>query len=631
MENWSAERSSELYRITDWGAGYFGVNEKGHVTVSPDRKAQPCDLYELMVSLQQRGIEAPVLLRFDGIIKDRTKEIQLAFKDAMEQWEFTGSYRITYPLKVNPQGHVVETVRQSGFTRNIGLEVGSKPELLAVLAIHDLPDAPLLCNGYKDQEYIELALLGRKLGLRSIIIIEQLYELKHVIDIASSLGVEAELGLRIKPTTRVGGLWTSSSGDQAKFGLNSQQILTAINTLRSLDKLEWLKLLHFHVGSQIPSINDFKRVLKEATRMYVEIAKEAPSMCLLDIGGGLGVDYDGSKSNFESSMNYSVREYAEAVVSATYEACERANIPHPDIISESGRAVVAHHAVLVAEVLDVAPAILNSSRLPEKPSDHELLAKFLEVYSNLTIKNVNESLNEALSLKEEVLDQFIQENVSLAERAYAESIFRRISAKLQALSGDLKYVPEDLEKLTSALRDTYFCNFSLFQSVLDSWAIDQLFPIMPLQMLNEEPQARAVLADLTCDSDGEISRFIDLKDVKNYLPCHAPKEDSPYYVAVFLVGAYQEILGGLHNLFGDTNAVHVSVDSSGAPEITEFVKGDTIREVLDYVEYDVPELVNRFRISLEKAIKSSAITPEDSALLQRRYREALEGYTYLVK
>jgi arginine decarboxylase len=630
MEHWNVAKSLELYRIQDWGMNYFGINEKGHVTVSPTPGGPSCDLYELMSSLQQRGIEAPVLIRFDGIIQDRTKQIQLAFEDAMQQWGFKGKYRITYPLKVNPQGHVVETIRKSGFTRNIGLEVGSKPELLAVLALHDLPDSVLLCNGYKDQEYIELALLGRKLGRRSIIIIEQLYELRQVLDIAESLGVEAELGLRMKPGTRSGGLWNASSGDQAKFGLNSHQVLSAIETLNQHGKSHWLKLLHFHVGSQIPAINSFRRVLKEAARMYVEVAKAVPSLTILDIGGGLGVDYDGSKSNFESSMNYTVNEYAEAVVSAVCDACDKAEIAHPDIVSESGRALVAHHSILVAEVLDVAPALMAPQLFRAKPSTHDLIEKFIEVHDNLTLKNLNESLNEALSLKEEILDSFIQGSFSLNERAYAEHVFRQITAKLLTLSKDLKHIPEELEKLSETLRDTYFCNFSLFQSMLDSWAIDQLFPIMPIQNLDQEPTTRAILADLTCDSDGEISRFIDLKDVKNYLPCHSLRDDAPYFIGIFLVGAYQEILGGLHNLFGDTNAVHVSVGENGEGEIEELVRGDTIRTVLDYVEYDVPNLVNRFRIAVENAIKNG-LPINESANIQRRYREALEGYTYLVK
>jgi arginine decarboxylase len=631
MEGWNIAKSRELYRIGDWGAGYFDINPRGNVTVKPSRGPAEIDLYDLVRSLQQRGIEPPILFRFDGIIHDRTKHIQTAFQHAIEQWNYKGVYRITYPVKVNPLHQVVDTVRRSGFLRNLGLEVGSKPELLAVLAVHDLPDTVLLCNGYKDAEYIELALMGRKLGRRTIIIIEQLYELRQVLDIARSLGVEAELGVRMKPATKGGGYWNDSSGDQAKFGLNTQEILTALNQLQSEGKSDWLKLLHFHVGSQIPAINSVKKVLKEATRMYVEMARMCPSLSMLDVGGGLGIDYDGSKTNFESSMNYSISEYAEGVVSSICEACDKAGIPHPDIVSESGRALVAHHAVLVAEVIDISPALYGHAPTDKPDTEAEIILQFYELYENVTLKNLHETLNEAIALKEEVFEQFLRGDLSLSERAYVDRTFRHLVAKMNGLAKALQHMPEDLERLAPALRDTYFCNFSLFQSALDSWAIDQLFPIVPIQRLTEEPTRKAVLADLTCDSDGAISRFIDLKDVKDHLMCHLPREDAPYFIGIFLVGAYQEILGGLHNLFGDTNAVHVTLSEENEIELTELVKGDAIKEVLEYVEYDVNELLNRFRLSLERSIRQGTTTPEESAKLQKRYREALDGYTYLVK
>jgi len=631
MEGWNVAKSRELYRIQDWGGGYFDINPEGNVTVRPSRNQQSVDIFELVRSLQRRGIEAPVLFRFDGIIRDRAKSIQLAFKDAMDQWGYTGAYRITYPVKVNPLHHVVDTVRKAGFTRNLGLEVGSKPELLAVLAVHDLPDAPLLCNGYKDAEYIELALIGRKLGRRSIIIIEQLYELQQVLDIAQQVGVEPELGIRMKPTTKGGGYWNDSSGEQAKFGLNTQEILTAINTLKAAGKDQYLKLLHFHVGSQIPAINSVKKVLKEATRMFVEIARMCPSLSILDVGGGLGIDYDGSKTNFESSMNYTIAEYAEAVVSAVFDACEKAEIPHPDIVSESGRALVAHHAVLVAEVIDVSPALYSNQPIERVTSELEGIQRLQELYDEVNIKNIRETLNEAIAIKEDIFEKFVQGEVNLEERAQGERIFKHLVARMNSIARTMPHVPEELEKLAPGLRDTYFCNFSLFQSALDSWAIDQLFPIMPIQRLNEEPHRKAILADLTCDSDGAINRFIDLKDVKDHLPCHQPREDAPYFIGLFLVGAYQEILGGLHNLFGDTNAVHVTINDDGQVELRELVKGDAIEEVLEYVEYETNELLSRFRHSLERSIRENTITPEESAKVQKRYKEALDGYTYLVK
>jgi arginine decarboxylase len=633
MESWNVEKSRDLYRIGEWSGGYFDVNTAGNVTVRPTRDAQnpEVDLFELTQSLQRRGIDAPILFRFDGIIQDRAKHIQTSFENAMKGWGFNGAYRICYPIKVNPLRHVVDTIRKAGFTRNIGLEVGSKPELLAVLALHDLPDAPLLCNGYKDLEYIELALTGRKLGRRTIIIVEQFYELEQVIVAAEKMGVQPEIGLRMKPYTRGGGYWDKSSGDQAKFGLTTTEVLTGIEILTRRGDENWVKLLHFHVGSQIPSINSVRKVLKEATRMYVEIARLCPSLSLIDIGGGLGIDYDGSKTNFESSMNYSIEEYAESVVGAVYEACDKAGLAHPDIVSESGRALVAHHAVLVAEVIDVATAVPPESSHPAADSDHEILVRFDELRRDLNVKNLSETLNEALSLKDDLFDQFVNGRASLEIRSQAERRYRQLCGTMVQMSRGLKHFPEGMERLEGDLRDTFFCNFSLFQSMLDSWAIDQLFPIMPIQNLKDEPLRRAVLADLTCDSDGAINRFIDRKDVKDYLPCHDLPADRPYYMGFFLVGAYQEILGGLHNLFGDTNAVHVRVGADGAIELSEVVRGDSIKEVLKYVEYDVADLEERFRVSLEHAIKHHDLRPEESARILKRYRESLEGYTYLVK
>jgi arginine decarboxylase len=562
---WDVGKSHDLYRINDWGGGYFDINAKGHVAVRPSRVGPGCDLYELTRSLERRGIYAPILFRFDGILDDRRRTLQHAFDTAIQQWDYRGQYRIAFPLKVNPQGHVVDRIRDTQNAPLISLEVGSKPELLAVLSLGSTPGTLVLCNGYKDAEYIELALMGRKLGYRTIIIIEQPYELPQVFDIAERLSTEAEIGVRIKPSARGEGLWASSSGEKAKFGLTTQELLRAVTQLREAGKSDWLRLLHFHVGSQIPSIISYRRVLKEAARTFVEVSRLCPSITLFDVGGGLGVDYDGSSSNFESSMNYSVQEYADVVVSHIYEACEKAGVPHPDIISESGRALVAHHAILVTEVIDVSPGTNGLLSVEDCPSDHEVLQRAVELYREVTVKNLKETLNEMLGIKEEVLELFMQGDLSLEERAFAEHTLKELSVRIVTLSKELRYVPEAVEKLEDSLRDIFFCNFSLFQSALDSWAIDQLFPIMPLQRLEERPARHATLADLTCDSDGEVSRFIDVKDVKNYLPCHLPNPDESYFIGIFLVGAYQEILGGLHNLFGDTNVAHVSISDDGQP------------------------------------------------------------------
>ncbi len=630
MDSWNINKSLDHYLVRDWGAGYFDIDPKGNVVVRPDRNGKAIDLYEVVCSLVQRGIDVPVLIRFDGILRDRVKFLCSAFDLAIKDLQYGGSYRPAFPIKVNQQRPVVDIIRSAGKENLLGLEVGSKPELLAVLAIHDTPGACLLCNGYKDREYIELALMARKLGRRSIIIIEQLSEIEHVLEISNRLGIEAELGLRMKPAQKGTGRWEASAGDKAKFGLSPREIVMAINKLKSNGISGWLKLLHYHIGSQITSIAAIKRVLREATRMYTEVAKLCPSLCFFDVGGGLGVDYDGSKTNFESSMNYSVEEYARDVVTAIRDACDEANIPHPDIVSESGRALVAHHSVLITQAIGVAPAAGIVPLLEEPPSEHEILEKLRTLYNEASIKNCLETLHEMISLKDEIVERFIQGDLNLVERGHAERVLWHLVAKLKHISVGLKYLPEDLEKLDDVLRDTYFCNFSLFQSLPDSWAIDQLFPIIPIHRLSEEPTRQAVLCDLTCDSDGKVDRFIDLKDVKGALKLHELNKGQPYYIGMFLVGAYQEILGDLHNLFGDTNAVHVDLDANGDVEIVHVVEGDTVREVLAYVQFESHDLQERLRQSIEKSLRAGTLTPEDSAKIQKRFKEALEGYTYLI-
>jgi arginine decarboxylase len=629
MEGWDVSKSANLYGIERWGEGYFGVNAQGNVVVRPNRNGLEADLHEIVRSLAQRGIQSPVLLRFDGILRDRVKKLGESFERAIAEFSYTGNYRPVYPIKVNQQRHVVDIVRQAGRERLLGLEVGSKPELLAVLAVHDTPGALLLCNGYKDREYIDLALMARKIGRRSIVIVEQLHELEQVMSVSKQLGVEPEIGIRMKPMTRGAGRWESSGGDSAKFGLTTSEIMTAIEILKNSGHTDWLKLLHFHVGSQITAIGAVKRVLRETTRMFTEIAKLCPSLCMFDVGGGLAVDYDGSKTNFQSSMDYTLEEYARDVVYAIQQACNEAGVPQPDIITESGRALVAHHAVLIAEVIDTAPVPEVLSALDAPPTKHKLLADLEELYKNVTVKNCQETLHDAVSLRDDILETFILGKLSLIERAYADKAFWHLISKIRRIASDLKYRPEDLEKLDDQLNDTFFCNFSVFQSLPDSWAIEQLFPIMPLHRLKEEPRRRGTLADMSCDSDGKIERFIDLKDVKHYLPLHPLKPGEPYYIAIFLVGAYQEIMGDLHNLFGDTNAVHVDIDSSGKIDFTHVVEGDTVREALSYVQYEPQDLYERVRLSIERSLRNGTLSAEDSAKIQKRYKEALEGYTYL--
>ncbi|MCB0336359.1 MAG: biosynthetic arginine decarboxylase, partial [Bdellovibrionales bacterium] len=532
---------------------------------------------------------------------------------------------------VNQQRHVVDAVKKAGRPFGLALEVGSKPELLAVLAMHDDRESLFLCNGYKDNEYIELALLARKMGHRSIIIVEQFYELQSVLEIAQRIGVEPEIGFRFKPFSKSAGKWETSSGENAKFGLTANQIIRGVALLKEAGKDHWLKLLHMHMGSQVSSIVAIKRVLREATRVFVELKTLCPSLCMFDVGGGLGVDYDGSNTNFECSVDYSVDEYARDVVWAVGSMCEEMGLDVPEIISESGRATVAHHAVLVTEVTDVAPGRPPETDLEVTEEWPASLSNLASVYGEINAKNYREMFHDAIGLREEVLNGFLHGEISLEYRAKAEDLFRSTIAKAREFSLNSKSVPEEIQAVDKALRDTYFCSFSLFQSMPDSWAIDQLFPIMPIHRLQEEPTRPALIADLTCDSDGKVDQFIDLHDIKVALPLHTYVEEDPYYLGIFLVGAYQEILGDLHNLFGDTNAVHIELGDGDKVQICDIVEGDTIRKVLSYVQYDPQELHDRFRTSIEQALEANVLSPEESAEITRKFRASLDGYTYFVK
>lgn len=628
MEGWTPEKSLELYGALRWGDGYFGVNDKGNLVVRPSANGQEIDLFETTQMLVRRGIEAPVLFRFDGIIKNRIERLNKAFTTAIEQANYTGKYRGVFPIKVNQQRHVVEAIQRYGRATNLGLEVGSKPELIAVLAIQDNPEALLLCNGYKDLDYIELAMLGRKLGRRVIIILEQLSEVKPILDIAEKLNVEIELGIRMKPIARGAGHWENSGGEQAKFGLRTAEIMVALELLKQRGKESWVTLLHYHVGSQITSITAIQKVLKEATRMYAELSKLCPNMKLFDVGGGLAVDYDGSRTNFPSSMNYTMDEYARDVVDAIQVACSEADIPAPDIVTEAGRALTAHHAVLVFPVAEISKVVESLPKVQKPEPKQKTLVRLYEMYEEVSVKNCQEFYNDAQVIRDEVLQRFITGDLSLAERAHADSIYWHLMQKIKTLSVQLRHMPEDLEKLNDNLRDTYFCSFSVFQSMPDSWAIGQLFPVMPIHKHHIEPNRKGILCDMSCDSDGQIDSFVDLKDVKNYLPLHDVRDDETYYLGAFLVGAYQEILGDLHNLFGDNNVVHLDVNSDGKVEVLNVVEGDTVREVLSYVQYNPSNLITQWRIATEKAAESGAITDREAAQFQKRYLAALDSYTY---
>lgn len=633
IQPWSIQKSKNLYGIDNWGADYFSANELGHIVISPDGPNGPkVDLFELVQMVQDRDIELPILFRFNGILRHRVRTIYQAFDSAIREQNYTGKYFPAYPVKVNQQRHIVDVLCQVGNEVNLGLEVGSKPELIAVLALHDNPNALLLCNGYKDEEYIELALVSKKVGRRPIIIVEKASELAIVLKVSQRIGVTPEVGFRLKLAGKGSGRWERSGGDRAKFGLTTTEVLACMHELEKHNQLSALSLLHFHIGSQLTSIAFLREALREMTQVYVQLRRKCENLNFIDIGGGLGVDYDGSKTTFASSMNYTVEEYARDVVWIIDEICQQGKVPHPNIVSESGRALVAHHSVLVFNTLGIA------STFSRPCNPQEILAKtkqstvqnLSQLLIDLTPKNCQESLHDAVALRNDLLQQFNLGLVTIEDRAMGDEVYWALLNSISRVSAQLNYVPEDLERLAGILTDTYFCNFSVFQSLPDNWAIQQIFPITPIHRLNEEPSIPVVLADITCDSDGSIDRFPDLKDVKRYLNVHPLRSGEPYYFAAFLIGAYQEILGDLHNLFGDTNAVHVEVDASGNAEFTSVVNGDNIREVLKYVQYDKDNLCERWRSAIEGAVSRGQLSGTESGDLFKKYQRAFDSYTYLV-
>lgn len=617
---WTITDSEDLYANRLWGRGLFRVNDKGNVVLRKgDREL---DLRSLADDLEERGIEMPVLLRLGDVLQARIESLVGAFEEAIKSNEYQGRYRGVYPIKVNQDRYLVEDVVRFSKPHNLGLECGSKPELLVVLALQDNPEALIICNGYKDDAFLELALLSRKLGRNTIIVLEQPDELERVLRIADRIGVKPALGVRAKLSSRGKGRWEGSSGDRAKFGLSVREIVSVVHRLHDAGHLDALRLLHFHIGSQVSHIRNFKNAFKEAGRIYTELVRMGAPMGYMDVGGGLGVDYDGSRTDFSSSMNYDLTEYTWVVVSAVQEACDAASVPHPDIVTECGRAMVAHSSVLVVPVLGV-----NRVEPEHFDADYPSVDTLRRILSDITLKNLQEPYHDAIEIKDETLSRFNLGLATLEERAAVDAWFWRICRQLLKVGS--RNLPEELEKLPSMMADTYYCNFSVFQSAPDSWAIDQLFPIMPLQRLTEEPKRRAVLVDLTCDSDGKIDKFIDLRDVKNVLEVHEP-DGEPYYLGIFLLGAYQEILGDLHNLFGDTNAVHVDIaDNDRGYTLRAVLEGDTIEEALNYVHYDRKLLVNAFRGAIEGACDDGKLSIKEGRKLLKQYRENMDSYTYL--
>jgi len=628
LRAWTVKDSLELYNVNGWGRDFFTINDAGHIEVTPSGPGSArIDLRELVEDLRSRGLNLPLLIRFSDILRTRVEQLCGSFQQAIAENDYKGAYRGVYPIKVNQQRHVVEELTEYGRPFNLGLEAGSKPELLVALALQDNPEALILCNGYKDRAYIETALLAQKLGRKVVITMDRMAELDTILAAAAELDIRPVIGVRARLTTKGAGKWVESTGDRSKFGLTTAEMVATVDRLRAVGMLDCLQLLHFHIGSQITSIRAIKDALREASRIYVELHQLGAAMRHLDCGGGLGVDYDGSQTNFHSSVNYTLQEYAADVVSQIAESCNAKGVPHPDIITESGRALVAHHSVLVFNVLGTNEMLLG--QIPDSVAKTEplVIRQLYETYQGVSRKNFQEAYHDALQLKEEAITAFNLGVLDLKERARVEQLFYATCEKILKIVRDLPYVPDELEGLEKQLSDTYYCNFSLFQSLPDHWAVRQLFPTMPIDRLNRVPTRRAVLADLTCDSDGKIDQFIDLRDVKNYLELHQVNGE-PYYIAAFLVGAYQEILGDLHNLFGDTDAVHVKLDGDDY-RVEHVVEGDSVAEVLTYVQYSKDDLMSRVRRAVELALRDKRITPAESGRLMRRYEEGLEGYTYL--
>jgi len=625
---WTVTDAAELYEIEKWGQGYFTIGENGQVRVHPTKDPRrSIDLKQLVGDLELRGMGLPTLIRFRDILAHRLQDIHDAFQAAITQHEYGGRYICVYPIKVNQQRQVVEEVLEFGREYQFGLEAGSKPELLAVIALAS-DDTPIICNGFKDAEFIEAAMLAQKVGRRIIPVVEKYSELDLILEYAEKAGVRPTIGMRVKLAARGGGRWQSSGGYRSKFGLTVGEILRGLEELKTRGMEDCFQLLHFHLGSQIPNIRIIKAALNEAARVYVELVKAGAKLQYLDVGGGLGVDYDGSQTNFESSVNYTLQEYANDVVYHVQTVCDEAKVPHPTIVSESGRAVVAHHSVLVFNVLDVSGMGDDIHPNAVTPEMEQPLIDLMETHDGLTSRNALESYHDAQQALDMAMNLFSAGYLPLDQRSLAENLYWAICLKLSKLVEGLDEVPEDLQNLDESLADTYFCNFSLFQSIPDSWAIRQLFPIMPIHRLTERPTRHAVLGDITCDSDGKVDQFIDRRDVRHTLPLHK-FDGSQYCLGVFLVGAYQEILGDLHNLLGDTHAVHVSLDANNAVVVDAVIKGDTVREVLDYVEFNSETLMAKLRADVEAAVRAGRFDVEASGRLLRFYEDGFNGYTYL--
>ena len=629
MKKWTIEDSKELYNMGGWGTSYFGINDRGDVYVTPCKDNTQIDIRDIMDELALRDITPPVLLRFPDILDNRIEKTSSCFEKAAKEYDYKGESFIIYPIKVNQMQPVVEEIISHGRKFNLGLEAGSKPELHAVIAVQCQSDSLIICNGYKDQSYIELALLAQKMGKRIFIVVEKLNELDIIARIAKKLGVRPNLGVRIKLASSGSGKWEESGGDASKFGLTSSELLAALEILESKGMKDCLKLIHFHIGSQITKIRRIQTALREASQFYIQMHKMGYDVEFVDCGGGLGVDYDGTRSsNSESSVNYSIQEYVNDCLYTFIEAANANGIKHPNLITEGGRSLSAHHSVLVIDVLETASLPEMNEEYEPTPESHKLVKDLYEIWDNLNPRTMMEDWHDAEQIREEALDLFSHGMVDLQTRAEIERMYWSVCREVNSMAKSMKHLPEELKGLDKLLADKYFCNFSLFQSLPDSWAIDQLFPIVPLQRLDERPTRSATIQDITCDSDGKIANFVTNRHLSHILPVHTIKKNDPYYLGVFLVGAYQEILGDMHNLFGDTNAVHISV-KDGKYNIDQIFDGETVEEVLSYVQYNPKKLVRQLEIWVTKSVKAGKISLEEGKEFLSNYRSGLYGYTYL--
>lgn len=630
FERWTIENSIDTYGIQSWGAGYFNISEKGEVIVTPEGKntGPEVSLMDIISGIRARGMHMPVLLRFENILDSQIKLLHDSFNTAIKDFGYKGKYRGVYPIKVNQQQQIVEEITRYGQHFNHGLEAGSKAELIAAISLMKDLDACLVCNGYKDEEYIDLGLYARKMGIKCFFVIERPSELPIILERSRKLNVQPLIGARIKISTTPGGHWSESAGDRSVFGLNMSQLVKILDILREENMLDTFQMLHYHIGSQVPNIRDIRSALVEACRIYSDLVQEGAAMGYLNIGGGLAVDYDGSQTNFTSSRNYTLPEYCTDIIEVVMKSLDESKVQHPTIITESGRATVAYCSVLLFNVLDVSS--LQSLKMPEKlpENTHSFLKNLMEVSKGLNSKNIQEAYHDAVYYRDEIRQLFKHGNISLRERALAESIFWDFVQSIAREIKKCKYIPDEFEKIDVSLADIFYCNFSVFQSLPDAWAIDQLFPIMPVHRLQDAPTRQAILSDITCDCDGKIVKFIDLHDVKNTLPLHEFNPGEEYYLGVFLIGAYQETLGDLHNLLGDTNVINIRVSETGDYKFVTEIKGDSVEDVLSYVEYDTEDIISRIRAMAEEAIRNNRIAVQDRRDIMEAFEAGIRGYTY---